>query len=227
MGMLVLINFSRRYEREMGTRKYCFWLSAVAVISMAFQLFIAQVFLVDNGLKYSGPYPTIGALVLLFHLYTPRLHPRFFGVLGIHFSEKTMAYAFCAQILLNQGYSSIVASATGMAASFLVTKVMASQKSALEFPDVLVSTATKLLNRFVDDPPAPIIAVAPMRTPRRGVPLPAAAVPAPRPAAPEPPPEAAVEQLTSMGFGREAVLRALRTSQNNIERAADMLLTGS
>jgi hypothetical protein len=226
MGMLILINFSRRYEREMGTRKYCVWLTAVAVVSMAFQLALAQVLFVEHGLKYSGPYPTIGALVLLFHLYTPRLHPRFFGVLGIHFSEKTMAYAFCTQILFNRGYSSIVASATGMAASYLVTKVMASQKSALDFPDLLVSMVTKLLHRFVDDPPAPIIAVAPMR--RRGAPRPTAApVPTPRPAAPQPPPEAAVEQLTSMGFGREAVLRALQTSQNNIERAADILLTGS
>eukprot|EP00542_Grammatophora_oceanica_P020025 CAMPEP_0194026984 /NCGR_PEP_ID=MMETSP0009_2-20130614/1223_1 /TAXON_ID=210454 /ORGANISM="Grammatophora oceanica, Strain CCMP 410" /LENGTH=105 /DNA_ID=CAMNT_0038665897 /DNA_START=315 /DNA_END=635 /DNA_ORIENTATION=- len=41
-----------------------------------------------------------------------------------------------------------------------------------------------------------------------------------------PPPEASVEQLTNMGFEREAVLRALRESHNNLERAADRLLTG-
>lgn len=230
MGMLVFIHFSRRFEREMGTRKYCFWLTSVAVLSVAFQLFVAQVIFVENGLQYSGPYPTIGALVLLFHLYTPRLHPRFFGLFGIHFSEKTMSYAFCAQILLNRGYSSILASACGMVAAFLTTKTMAKQTNVLDFPDFLASIVSAVLHRFVDDPPTPIVAAAAMRAPRaaRGAEVPQArrAAPTPPPT-PAPPSDAAVEQLTSMGFDREAVLRALHTSQNNVQRAADILLTGS
>jgi hypothetical protein len=49
---------------------------------------------------------------------------------------------------------------------------------------------------------------------------------APAAAQPPPPPsEEAIEQLTSMGFEREAVIRALQMSGNNVEAAANRLLT--
>lgn len=47
---------------------------------------------------------------------------------------------------------------------------------------------------------------------------------APRP--PPPPPEEAIAQLTNMGFDRQAVIRALQQSDNNVEGAANRLLTG-
>ncbi len=47
---------------------------------------------------------------------------------------------------------------------------------------------------------------------------------APRP--PPPPPEEAIAQLTGMGFDRQAVIRALQQSDNNVEGAANRLLMG-
>jgi hypothetical protein len=44
-------------------------------------------------------------------------------------------------------------------------------------------------------------------------------------AVPVPPPEA-IAQLTSMGFEEQRVKEALRVSDNNVERAANLLLTG-
>ena len=50
----------------------------------------------------------------------------------------------------------------------------------------------------------------------------AAAPAAPPP--PPPPPEEAISQLTSMGFAREAVIRALQQTDNNVEAAANRLM---
>jgi len=48
-----------------------------------------------------------------------------------------------------------------------------------------------------------------------------AAIPA---AAPPPPSEEAINALMGMGFDREAVVQALRSSGNNLEAAANVLL---
>jgi uncharacterized UBP type Zn finger protein len=45
-------------------------------------------------------------------------------------------------------------------------------------------------------------------------------------APPPPPPEEAIEQLTAMGFDRQRVLDALQSTHNNVEHAADRLLSG-
>ena len=55
----------------------------------------------------------------------------------------------------------------------------------------------------------------------------AAAAAAQRPVAPPAPPDPeAIEQLTSMGFERQQVINALQATNNNVERAADRLLSG-
>ena len=43
---------------------------------------------------------------------------------------------------------------------------------------------------------------------------------------PSPPPQAAIDQLTAMGFEEQQVRQALQQSGNNVERAADRLLSG-
>ena len=63
--------------------------------------------------------------------------------------------------------------------------------------------------------------------PRRAAPAAGRAPPpaaAPRP--PPPPPEESIAQLTGMGFDREAVIRALQQTDNNVEAAANRLLMG-
>jgi hypothetical protein len=41
---------------------------------------------------------------------------------------------------------------------------------------------------------------------------------------PSSPPEEAIDQLTNMGFERQAVIRALQQTDNNIEAAANRLM---
>lgn len=205
----------------MGTRKYVVWLTGVALLSIAFQVVVGQLY--PDGFRYSGPYPTIGALALMFHMYSPRLHPRFFGLFGLYFSEKSMAYAFCAQIMFYRGYSSVVPCICGAVSALLMTAFA----PKFDIPNFLASAVTTIMARFIDDPPAPIVQRL-VRPPAAGPPpQPLAAVGEPMFEQLPPPSEEAIEQLTSMGFGRESVLRALQQSHNNVERAADHLLTGS
>jgi hypothetical protein len=42
-----------------------------------------------------------------------------------------------------------------------------------------------------------------------------------------PPPQAAIDQLTAMGFEEARVRQALQQNDNNVERAADRLLTSN
>lgn len=58
---------------------------------------------------------------------------------------------------------------------------------------------------------------------RRAVAQAPAAAPRPPPAHP-PPSEEAIELLLSMGFERQAVIRALQQTDNNIEAAANRLM---
>lgn len=239
VGMLLMLNFSRRFEREMGTRKYCVWLLGVKILSTALQIVLALLY--ADGFQYSGPYPTVGALVFMFHVYTPRLHPRFFGIFGLFFSEKVVSYVFCAQIMIYLGYKSLAPCLCGAMSAWILT-TFASSQNYLDVPDVIASTVSTALSRFVDNPPAPQMQqtaqqqqqeqwmARPLGTPAQVPPeVMAAAAAAAAPVFEQlpPPSESSIEQLTSMGFDREAVLRALQQSHNDVERAADKLLTGS
>mmetsp|Transcript_17409 Transcript_17409/g.40453 ORF Transcript_17409/g.40453 Transcript_17409/m.40453 type:complete len:312 (+) Transcript_17409:210-1145(+) len=247
LGMMVLVPFSRRFEREMSSPKYSIFLLGVALWSMLLECIVAVVLGVP--VRYSGPYPTLGALLGLYHVYCPRLYPRFFGILGFHFSEKSIAYALALQVLLYDRYASLLPALCGMAGGMAMTYP---PFSTLDVPNVLVRFLSFLGGRFLflSDPPPPMLLPRQRGGGRRPQPPPQDAPggrgggsggggggggfvvpsPTPPPAAafppPPPPPESVVEQLTSMGFERDAVLRALQASHNNVERAADRLLSG-
>ena len=213
-------------------------------------IIMASELLFDNGLQFSGPYPAIGALFGLFHRFAPRLHPRFCGVLGFHFSEKSITYLFAAQIMAYRGLASLIPSLCGFFAGWLMSVPPASK---LDVPNFVASMVAAIGDRFIDDPPPPIVprlqrgaagsgVVIPPTMGRANIPTAMAEGPTgPLQGAgggaggdgweqvlppPPPPSDDVVNQLTSMGFERDDVLRALRASHNNVERAADRLLSG-
>ncbi|KAL7471866.1 hypothetical protein ACHAXS_012163 [Conticribra weissflogii] len=216
----------------MGSRKFAAFLTYVSIISTVFELLYFQIFFETE--RYSGPYPQLGAVLSLYHRFTPRLYPKFFGVLGYDFSEKSLVYGLCAQVILNGGWSTFVPSLLGFLSGWICVRWCES-----ELPEVVYYAGEMLGKPFVDDAPAVMMARAVQRSgargtgrrrqgggggdERRGGGMPPAVQP-PRPAVPLPP-EEAIEQLTAMGFDREAVIRALRETENNLEAAANRLLT--
>jgi UBA/TS-N domain len=218
---MTLIPLMKRFERELGTRKFIVFLGMVTIFSIIFQVVAAQL-LMEDGLRYSGPYPILGALLWLFHVYIPRLHPQFFGLLGFQFSEKSIQYAFGLQAVMYRGRTSLLPTCCGMLASYMVCL---SPWNKFDLPDAIVSVSTSIFDRFLDAPPN-VVAFQPAPA-NRTAPAPLER-PIPQPMFQQlpPPEESSIEQLTSMGFEREAVLRALQESHNHVERAADRLLSG-
>ena len=204
----------------MGSRRFGAFIVYVSFLSTILELVFFNIFFDTE--RYSGPYPQLGAVLALYHKFTPRLHPKFFGILGYDFSEKSITYGLCAQVMLSGGMSTIVPTMIGFLSGMLCVNFSENQ-----LPEFAYSLAAIIGNALlVDEAPAIMMS----RSVQRGAgggggnrPRRAAAPLAPR-APPPPPPEEAITMLTSMGFEREAVIRALQQTDNNVEAAANRLM---
>ena len=205
----------------MGSRRFGAFIVYVSFLSTILELGFFNVFFDTE--RYSGPYPQLGAVLALYHKFTPRLHPKFFGILGYDFSEKSITYGLCAQVMLSGGMSTIVPTMIGFLSGMLCVNFSENQ-----LPEFVYSLAAIIGNALlVDEAPAIMMS----RSVQRGAggggggnrPRRAAAPQTPR-APPPPPPEEAITMLTSMGFEREAVIRALQQTDNNVEAAANRLM---
>jgi len=101
----------------MGSRRFGAFIVYSSVLSTILELVFFNIFFDIE--RYSGPYPQLGAVLALYHTFTPRLHPKFFGILGYDFSEKTLSYGLCAQVILSGGLSSIVPAFVGFISGML------------------------------------------------------------------------------------------------------------
>jgi len=261
-GLLVLVPFLVQFEREMGTKKFAsFLLIKCSILSTVLQLLC--LFILDGrghqdgSVMYfaPGPYPFIGALLYLYHCYTPRLHTKFIGILGFDFSEKFMTYVFTFLTVYSQGALSILPTLCGVAASWISisTKNLYGRWECC-LPNFVYGIGTNVGRIFgLDSLVTSTVFMS------RGSSMGLAAggrnmggidrgnnrrggagggigagagnmapqqpqfqrMPAPQPPSPE-----AIEQLTAMGFERDAVVRALSAADNNVEAAANRLLSG-
>jgi hypothetical protein len=249
VGIMFLAHLLRRLERELGSRKIIVWLlwvpTVVAVLELV--LAVAQILVLeeDFGIELAqGPYAYIGAVLYWYYAYIPRLHPRFVSMGGIAFSEKAVHYLWGLYLIGSQGTGSVLLTTMGILASVLFFRL-----PVPDLPNSLVlllpwESLGSLL--FLDPPPkiyAPLLMATATPTNgnlRGGRAARAAATPAPRrnanantpqqaPAAAPlaPPPQAAIDQLTAMGFEEARVRQALQQNDNNVERAADRLLTSN
>ncbi len=78
---------------KMGSRKFSTFLCFVCCIGITWEILLSGFLLPSNAdsfgsIRSSGPYSLLGAMLYLFHKYTPRLHPRIVSVLGFELSEK-------------------------------------------------------------------------------------------------------------------------------------------
>ena len=212
-------------SHQMGSKRFGAFIVYASVISTLTELVIFNIFFDTE--RYSGPYPQLGAVLALFHKYTPRLHPKFFGILGYDLSEKSLTYGLCAQVVMSGGFSTLIPSMVGFVSGLLCVSL-----SENLLPNFVHACCNSIGSSFADEAPAIMMARSVQRggagnRQRRTAQRPNAAAAAP-PAIrrPPPPPEEAIAQLCSMGFERAAVIRALQQSDNNVEAAANRLLMG-
>lgn len=223
VGAIHLYRF-RRFERMLGSRK--FGAFALIVCSLATSLTVGLVVTLgeragDQGLNYlrpaSGPYALIFGMYPLFYSLVPTSHPRLVGIAGIDLSEKTLMYLAAAQLLLSNGLRSFIPGICG---------VVAGAAYLSDAFKLYTWSLPKFLDRLFRWPSAPPN-YADARRPNgfdggeqqaRQERNTATEAPV------EPVPEF-VESLVQMGFDRQRAVEALRTSDNNLELAANRLLS--
>jgi len=166
------------------------------------------------------------------------------GILGFDFSEKAITYVFAAQVMFSAGLSSIIPTICGFVSSYVVSSSLSARNDDL-FPESLVKLC-ETIGHYVGifDYPSIFIHNASGNangSRQRRVPgsnRPAGVANAERPnnsfptvattTVPTPvvqPSSEAIETLTAMGFDRENVVRALVATDNNVEAAANILLS--
>ena len=129
----------------MGSRRFAAFIVYSSILSTILELVIFNIFFETE--RYSGPYPQLGAVLALYHRFTPRLHPKFFGVLGYDFSEKSLTYGLCAQVILSGGFSTIIPALVGFISGML--SVNFSENELPEFVYSLGHVVGKSL--FIDE----------------------------------------------------------------------------
>ncbi len=240
MGMLFLAQHLRTLERELSSRQLLVWLGWIWTLAGGLQWMANQTIEQESNLL--GPYLWMGGILYWYMRYIPRLHPKFVSILGIQLSEKALQYMWGLYLLGYQGTFSLLQGLVGGigAAIYFLTVPTYIQVS---IPDSLVHRIPwevfgGLL--FLDPPSSIYVPLMMTNHPplgratadpryRRAAgarPLPSAPPQPPVPLAQAPPSQEAIDQLTAMGFDEERVLQALQQTGNNIERAADRLLTG-
>jgi membrane associated rhomboid family serine protease len=265
-GGMLLLFLSRKMEREMGSRKFSVFYLLVSITAMAMELIMVHTDMLmlfssssagSSKWQYAGPYAVLGALFWLFHKFTPRLHPRFFGVAGFYFSEKSFYYLWFLQVATAAKWHTVTAVAIGVVVGAIYTNAApVAWLKLLDVPDVVASLCSKFGERVLLQAPPRMMVPSGGGNGGNGNPggdlrqRPAGAAPAhpifghapppmqqgaqqiPAPAQqqrdfpPTPPPdEASIDQLVLMGFPRDKVVEALQNSHNDVNRAADRLLT--
>jgi hypothetical protein len=244
VGGSLLGTLSRRYEREMGSRVWCTFITWVLAVGVFVEWTIIRLMGYSPMFRwsYQGPYVLVGAFFYYFHTYAPRLNPQFVRVLGITLSDKSWNYLWLGQVAGAGGWSSAAAVVLGWTAAWLFTRIP-NLTYYLRYPDWVAHIAVSVAERLGEvNPPLVIARGAAGATGGHGLSPAAAALDAAlargstprgvfrRPVAAaaaatvvEPDPEA-VEQLVHMGFDRPRVLHALQQAHNDVHRAADILL---
>lgn len=216
IGAIHLYRF-RRFERLLGSRR--FGAFALIVCSLATSLATGLVVVLsergrDQGVNYlrpaSGPYAFIFGMYSLFYSLVPPAQPRLVGIAGVDLSDKSLMYVAAAQLLFSTGLRSLVPGACGLVAGAAYLS---------ETLKLYTLALPKAFDRFLapnaQEPPPD----------HRYSSDDGADPPSSEAFAPEPS-EDHVESLVAMGFDRDRAIEALRASRDNVELAANRLLSG-
>jgi hypothetical protein len=207
IGTTLLARMARQLERDMSSPQFLGFLLAVNGAS----IFVETMSVGFLPHVVAGPYPLLGALMLYYYKYTPRLYPKFMSFLGMTCSEKVFYYVWFLQVIYKHGafFAGIGAFFGWLFFYFHPTVPFATQIYRLL--DNVLSESPRMF--VTTNPAAPNAAAAAQLRPPASVAAPVIADPA------------AIEQLVMMGFDPTQVEQVLRATNNNVQAAADQLLS--
>jgi len=226
----------RQFEREFGSRLFFSFFLCVVIMNVVFREFMKVTFGSDAFEEVLElPYVVIGMLLYLYHEYTPRLHPKFMGILGVDLSEKSMKYL----LFFMAGMFNVLPVVLGYISALLCSSnaVFSFISNHVKFPESIYKLVNTILGPwFVEYRRTQFAAVSQRQTQQQfGATQMANNLnnnsqrrnqfqQQQLPRAP-PPSEEAIQNLTSMGFDRDDVIRTLQQCDNNVEVAANRLLS--
>ena len=222
---LMLLYAVRQFERLMGFNKFGGFAAVALIVSIAMNLVMTLLLSSIDYVPQPGPYFLIYGMLYLYYVHIPRLHASKYTILNlIVFSEKTWVYLLALHLSLCAGLESFIPSLAGLALGALYHCVPALQRQRLPAVAQRAVSACVAFFRRIFPPAAPRGAAASRNRPLPpvggdgfggggGVPMPSA-----------PPPEESVAMLMQLGVDRATALTALRNANNDVERAANMVL---
>jgi len=250
LGLGLLYVF-RQIERVIGTRKFVSYCFVSTTLSITLQLALLTVtgLLEDGRMVSTGPFGPIFSLLVLYFAYIPAIGT---PVAGIKINHKLPVYLAGLILATHEGKASLIPSCCAIVAG-IITYL---QMKKLVMPDWIAKFGQRYIEPLFRSDPFPggqNAGQAGGRFPRQagggmramyydhgfggagdpngqddvllpnffGPPPPAAAVNT----LPEPS-EEHVATLVAMGFERAAAIGALRRHANDVNRAADSLLSG-
>ncbi|CAK4071817.1 unnamed protein product [Aphanomyces euteiches] len=231
LGMYAIFQF-RVIERQFGSNKFGTFVILVLLISTILQ----------TSLKLPaipGPYPLIGALLVIYFGNIPKLQPSLYNAMGVQISDKSSLYAMLSVICLRSFGTTFPFSTGILVGALYQSKYL--PLSRLRVPSFLTWFFELFHPLFMVVPPSLLQQQRQrqlMEAQRRagfhnaaaGVGgfreqlIPGMGVPARHQT---PPSEDAIEQLTALGFERDRAVAALQASDNNVEAAANRLLNAT
>lgn len=255
LGLYFVFQF-RVLERQLGSRKFGSILFFTLLISGVMQhVALRSVPSLTNTIP-GGPYPVIGAFAVYYIKFIPKLHPRMLRVWGVYFTDKSSTYILML-VLFARDVQALLPFLFGSILGFLFSSTRLGRLRVPSFmcsifsllhplfdvvpPSVLAFQrqrraleARRRVNARLN--PGGLAVPADAGQGFRDQLLPGAAGGAPVAdgafmlpphMAAAPPSEDAIQQLTALGFERHQALRALQSTDNNVEAAANRLLNGS
>lgn len=236
---LILFYYFRLFERQMGSAKF----GAFAFLSFTLSTLLEVGYLAlfqPNSEFVSGPYGFLFATFVLFYSSVPACSR--YRFLGVNLSDKLLVYVLGTQLLMSHSPASVVAGAIGVLVG-LAYRSPALQLSHFQLPRFVNAFCATVFLPFLKS--SDTRRTRPTRRPRNqagranvddgwqqagaggagagypafgGPMMPNAAAAAPEPS------EAAIQELTAMGFDRTLVIQALRAAGGDPTIATNLLL---
>lgn len=126
----------RIFERFMGSAKFTAFVFVALTWAVLSNALLVTLPFMTTGVA-SGPYCLVFALFVYFQRTLPKLHPNYFSVAGIKFSDKSWVYVLGLQLFFNGGRRSIGPSLAGLLLGLVFTSNLCGLPARLQFPRVM------------------------------------------------------------------------------------------
>lgn len=206
LGLGLIYQF-RLFERRSGSSKFISFSFLSTVTSLVLQMCVLFLGFETQRIA-AGPYSYIFAWLVHYFSNVPKL--QVYKFFGLELSDKTFVYFWTIQMLFSRGRESMVPGICGFVGGVLcMTPFLPLSKFA--FPTVMSDFFETYVLPIVGSSPVTGEPVNQAAGGERLVPL----------------NNDHIESLVQMGFPRPQVIQVLRMTNNNVERAAEILLNQS